>query len=323
MHFAWNVLGRSAQNRRGAKICLFFACAAVPLVAVACGKSDSGRPGAHLTPGETPVGDEPPGMIAEPGTGGEEPKAPTECADVDKTYAPKILAEDFVAEIDNPLFPLVVGATYKYAGEKRSSTVEVTPTEKTILGVKTMEVHEVITEDGKPTIDTLDWYAQDKSGTVWRLGRAVKRLEGATVLDTDGSWEAGKDGAQPGMLMPAAPGVGEEWRQAYHPCHVDDLVKALADSASITTTAGSFTGCLQTLETSQLDPSVNVEKYYCKDRGLVLRDDKAGGYREGLTEHTLPTPGGPEFPEFPEFPPMPPMTGVDAGAPELPAFPMS
>lgn len=318
MYFTPNNSGRSARDRRRRGVGLI-ACAGVVLALLACGKTESRSSGAGAHPGDDvikPGGNEPPGAIADSTPG--DPNAASACANVDKSYAPKISAADFVANVDHPYFPLVAGASYKYAGDKRTSEVKVTPNTKAILGVQAIEVSEAITEGDAITRQTLDWYAQDKSGAVWRLGHLTKQMDGVNVVSTEGSWEAGKDGAQPGMVLPKEPAVGEQWRQGYYPCHVDDQVKLLADNASINTTGGSFNDCLQTQETSALDAKIDVQKYYCKDHGLVLRDDKAAGFREGLTEYEAPT-GDDPFPPFPQ-----PGGGVDfpdAGAIELPALP--
>ena len=50
--------------------------------------------------------------------------------------------------------------------------------------------------------DTDDWYAQDRDGNVWYFGEATTSFEGGSP-STKGSWEAGVDGALPGIVMPA------------------------------------------------------------------------------------------------------------------------
>lgn len=53
-------------------------------------------------------------------------------------------------------------------------------------------------------------YAQDERGHVWWFG-------------TVGRWEAGVDGAQAGLAMPAEPRYGDSWRPAYVPGVVEDV----------------------------------------------------------------------------------------------------
>ncbi|MGH3037457.1 MAG: hypothetical protein ACRDMU_09780 [Gaiellaceae bacterium] len=86
---------------------------------------------------------------------------------------------DFVAEIDNPYWPMRPGSTWVYRetdAEGAVQRVDVTVTERTkrILGIDAVVVHDVVTQDGQLVEDTYDWYAQDRSGNVWYLGEATK-----------------------------------------------------------------------------------------------------------------------------------------------------
>jgi hypothetical protein len=95
--------------------------------------------------------------------------------------------------------------------------VEVTVTDKTkqILGIKATVVHDQLKEDGEVVEDTFDWYAQDVDGNLWYMGEDTKEFENGKVTSTEGSWEAGVDNAQPGIILPAAPAVGMTYRQEY------------------------------------------------------------------------------------------------------------
>ena len=86
-----------------------------------------------------------------------------------------------------------------------------TVTKKTKLianGITARVVHDVVTEDGEPVEVTDDWYAQDRCGSIWYLGEATKDYENGKVVSTEGSFEAGVDGAQAGIAMPAKPAPG-------------------------------------------------------------------------------------------------------------------
>ena len=80
----------------------------------------------------------------------------------------------------------------------------VTSDTKLILGVPCTVVHDVVKVNGKITEDTYDWYAQDKHGNVWYFGEDTKSYDNGHV-STEGSWEAGVDGAKPGIIMFANP----------------------------------------------------------------------------------------------------------------------
>jgi hypothetical protein len=59
---------------------------------------------------------------------------------------------------------------------------------------------------GKLEERTSDYYAQDRCGNVWYFGEDTAELDShGRVIDTWGSFHAGIDGAQPGVLMQARP----------------------------------------------------------------------------------------------------------------------
>jgi len=208
------------------------------------------------------------------------------CA-VDTSYDPAIVPADFVAEVDHPLYPLPTGARWVYQAGDERVVVEVLSERRTILGVAAVIVHDQGSVAGELIEDTFDWLAQDRAGNVWYMGEATQELDHGRVVSTEGSWEAGVDGAKPGILIPAAPAVGQPYRQEYSPCNAEDMGEVLATDASATVPTGSYTGCLKTRDFTPLEPAVDEEKYYCPGIGLVLTVDVgAGGAREELVEHT-------------------------------------
>ena len=58
-------------------------------------------------------------------------------------------------------------------------------------------------------------YAQDDRGNVWYLGEATAEYEDGEPVTTAGSFEAGIDGAQAGVIMPARPRPGLSYRQEF------------------------------------------------------------------------------------------------------------
>ena len=95
--------------------------------------------------------------------------------------------------------------------------MEVTVTDKTKIvdGIEARVVHDVVSDRGRPVEVTDDWYAQDALGNVWYLGEATREYENGRLTTTKGSWQAGVDGAQAGVIVLADPRVGVEYRQEY------------------------------------------------------------------------------------------------------------
>ena len=56
--------------------------------------------------------------------------------------------------------------------------------------------------------DTFDWYAQDAEGAIWYLGEDTAEFENGQIASREGSFEAGVDGALPGIPIPARPEPG-------------------------------------------------------------------------------------------------------------------
>jgi hypothetical protein len=180
----------------------------------------------------------------------------------------------FVANVTNPFFPLTPGTTYSYATTDGSetSTVEVLSEKKTILGISATIVHDQVFTDGELTEDTFDWYAQDTDGNVWYLGEDSKEIENGQVVSTAGSWEAGVNGAQAGIIMWADPAghIGETYRQEFARGEAEDVAKVVAGGESVTVPYGSFSGCLKTEDRNLLEPGTVENKFYCPDIGLTL-----------------------------------------------------
>ena len=133
------------------------------------------------------------------------------------TYAPKLDPANFVSVIDNPYFPLPVGRTLVYTGVKDGQTQEdrvtVTNQTKVILGITARVVSDVATHDSTILEKTFDYYAQDKQGTVWYLGEDTAHFLPNGKADTSGSFQAGVNGAQPGIIMEANPQIPDAYRQ--------------------------------------------------------------------------------------------------------------
>ena len=172
--------------------------------------------------------------------------------------------------VDNPYWPLVPGTRFTYRGSAQKAAVVdvVTVTHNTpkIAGVKTVEVHDQVYEDGVLTEDTLDWYAQDDNGNVWYFGELSTELPSG---DHTGSWTAGVGGAQPGFIMEAAPKVVDTYCHENAPGVAEDAAQVVSVSASRSVPYGSFNGnVLQTKEYSLIETH-NENKFYAPGVGML------------------------------------------------------
>jgi hypothetical protein len=189
---------------------------------------------------------------------------------------------EFTTRIDNPYLPLAAGSRWVYRetdpdGGDQRGVVTATRRTKVVDGVTTRVVRDVVTEDGRVVEDTFDWYAQDDDGNVWYFGEATKAYEDDGSVSTAGSWEAGADGAKPGIVMPADPRVGMRYRQEHAPGEAEDEARVLALDAQAQSPFGHFTRVLLTEDSTPLEPDISELKLYARGVGLVLALDASGG----------------------------------------------
>jgi hypothetical protein len=199
----------------------------------------------------------------------------------------------FTTQIDNPYWPMKVGSRWTYRETDSEGTVqrvEVTVTNRTrkiANGVTARVVRDVVTEKGVPVEVTDDWYAQDEAGNVWYLGEATTEYENGKPHSTKGSFEAGRDGAQAGVIMPANPKPGLSYRQEYYAGEAEDKARIVSLGEQAEVPAGHFTGVLMTREVNPLEPKVLEFKFYARDVGPVLAVSVSGGSdREELVRYT-------------------------------------
>jgi hypothetical protein len=201
----------------------------------------------------------------------------------------KLDAGDFVERIDNPYWPMTPGSRWVYREDGQRVEVTVTDQTKEILGIRATVVHDVVTEDSELVEDTYDWYAQDKDGNLWYLGEATKEYENGKVKSTEGSWEAGVDGAEAGILLPGEPEVGMRYRQEYYEGEAEDVGEILSLDERVEVPHGHFDDVLMTKDSTPLEPDVLEHKFYAKDVGPVLVVAISGG--SGREELVRFTPG--------------------------------
>jgi len=181
---------------------------------------------------------------------------------------------NFVGRVDNPWFPLAPGTTFVYRGVKDGKSARdvftVTQATKTIQGVRCTAVRDRLYLAGRLEERTTDWYAQDRRGNVWYFGESTAELDRAGhVTSTEGSWQAGRDGAQAGIYMTARPMVGQSRRQEFYKGHAEDHFSVLSVRARVSVPFKSSTRALLTKEWTPLEPGTLDHKYYVRGIGQV------------------------------------------------------
>jgi hypothetical protein len=187
--------------------------------------------------------------------------------------------DNFVRHVTNPYFPLRPGTLFVYRGSEEGQTqvdrVFVTHRTKTIQGVRTTVVRDVIRHKGRVVERTFDWYAQDKEGTVWYFGEDTKAFEDGQV-STEGSWKAGVDGARPGIIMKADPHATDAYRQEFYRDHAEDQAWVVKRGGTVRVPLRKLRHKLVTFEWSRLEPGIISKKVYARGFGIALERAMSG-----------------------------------------------
>ena len=201
----------------------------------------------------------------------------------------------------NPYLPLVPGTEWVYEstfideddGEEvtETTTVVVTEATKLIEGITCIVVNDIVEEDGEVIEVTDDWFAQDMEGNVWYCGEISQEFEFfegdepevGELVEIEGSWKAGREGAKAGILVPANPEVGDVFRNEVLYGDAEDVVEVLnlagGESVAIADCEGI---CLVLAETTPLEPDALESTYYKPGVGVILEVDEETGARAEL-----------------------------------------
>jgi hypothetical protein len=189
---------------------------------------------------------------------------------------------DFTVRIDNPFFPLPPGVTFVYKGRKELSKERdvFAVTDRTIVidGVTCRVVHDRVFMRGVLQENTFDYFAQDRDGNVWYFGEDTEELDKhGHVVSTEGTWRAGVNGAQPGVIMEAHPQVNDHYFQELAAPLAQDEATVLSLHKTAAVPLAKFRNCLLTKEFTQLEPGNVEHKFYARGIGFVLSVVVKGG----------------------------------------------
>jgi hypothetical protein len=180
----------------------------------------------------------------------------------------------YTLDITNPYFPLAVGSQSVLEGSLGGVLfrVVITVLDSTldVAGVTTRVVEEVETENAELVEDSRNFFVQAVDGTVCYYGEDVDVYENGVIVDHPGQWRAGVNGAVPGILMPAAPAVGQAFRQEVAVGVAEDRSQFVAMNELMALPGGTFHATLRSSETTPLEPGHISRKAYGRGAGLIV-----------------------------------------------------
>ncbi len=153
--------------------------------------------------------------------------------------------------VTNPLFPIsklprviLLGTE---AGLPFRSETTLLPETKTIVwngqSVELLVSQYAAFSDGRIHEVAIDLYAQADDGSVWYFGEDVSNYENGVVANTEGTWQAGRDGPA-AMIMPGDPQVGNVYRPENTPGVVFEEVTVRAVDRTVHGPLGSVDGAI-------------------------------------------------------------------------------
>ncbi|MCA8958704.1 MAG: hypothetical protein KDC87_21690 [Planctomycetes bacterium] len=180
--------------------------------------------------------------------------------------------------IDHPYFPLQPGSHRTYEGDAegvlRRDEVFVLEQQEIVDGVACVAVRqEKYLADVLQEI-TVEWYATDASGNVWKYGeQGQERTPGGEFERVPDSWRSGEEGMQPALAMPALLDVGTAFVMPRGDGTDEYVVAATGVSAVVP--AGVFGGCVEMHENPQ-DPVDADIVLYAPGVGPVSETSQTG-----------------------------------------------
>jgi hypothetical protein len=149
--------------------------------------------------------------------------------------------------------------------------------------VETRLVEEVETVDGELSEVSRNYFAMCvETSSIFYFGEDVDFYENGKIVNHEGSWRAGANGAKPGLQMPGIILLGSRYFQEVAPKVALDRAEIVSMTEVVDTPAGRFRRCLKTEETTPLEPGVKEFKFYAPGIGLVrdgsLRLVQASGF---------------------------------------------
>ena len=209
-------------------------------------------------------------------------------------YRPDIDPADFTTVIDNPYLPLTPGTTRTYQGGNERVVITVSGSTRTVMGIDTVVVRDREYAADRLIEDTEDWFAQDNEGNVWYFGENTAECRDGRITSHAGAWEAGVDGAQPGIVMLGDPQVGDYYRQEFYRGYAEDVARVRELGATVNHGDTTYENVLVTEDFTALEPGRLEHKYYAPEVGLI-QEGPAGGGGVRLTEiaEGAPVPSDP------------------------------
>jgi hypothetical protein len=145
--------------------------------------------------------------------------------------------------------------------------------------VKTRVVEEREWVDEELVEVSRNFYARCKqTNAIYYFGEDVDNYEDGEIVNHDGSWRAGENGAMPGLMMPGTFLMGSKYFQEWAPN--DDAVDRGQNTAmglEVSVEGGDFKNCVEVIDTNPAEGICRKKdgdvKIYCPGIGLIMDEE--------------------------------------------------
>jgi hypothetical protein len=198
------------------------------------------------------------------------------------------------SQIDNTWMPLKPGTRFVYEGTTIEDdgtavphrvVINVTDLTKVVGGIRTVVTWDLDYSDGELVEAELAFFAQDSTGTVWRMGEYPEEYDGGKFVAAP-AWLHGLEGASAGIMMKAQPQVGTpSYAEGWAPA-VNWTDRGQVDQVGQKTCvpASCYEDVVVIAETSAGEPDAQQLKYYARGVGNVRVGWRGAGEK---TKETL------------------------------------
>ncbi|MDH4203872.1 MAG: hypothetical protein OEV87_13405 [Phycisphaerae bacterium] len=172
----------------------------------------------------------------------------------------------------NPYFILQPGHQMVLENENEKVVMTVLKETKVVDGIETRILEEREWADGELAEVSRNFFAVCKeTNDVFYFGEEVDDYKDGKIVGHGGAWEAGKNGATAGIVMPGTFLLGSRYYQEISPDVAMDRAEHVAEDFTMDTPAGKFEHCVKVIETSPLESGKST-KIYAPGIGMIYDD---------------------------------------------------
>jgi hypothetical protein len=182
--------------------------------------------------------------------------------------------KELATQGESPYFVLKPGYQATFEGKESGKTgklvITVLNETRNIAGIETRVVEEREWGGGEVIEVSRNFFAiHPATGDVYYFGEDVDMYKKGKVVNHEGSWQHGTNGAKFGLMMPGKPAIGMRFYQELAKGVAMDRAEIVSLSERLTTPAGVFEKCVKTKETTPLEILAREYKVYAPGIGLI------------------------------------------------------